>query len=139
MKSSGLLGCAVLMTVGAFALAGCAPEPVAPIPVPTVTVATTPAPMSRAAADPLTSLDAWLACSSAVQGNYALDHGGTEMAPYEASMVSAGASGGFVVKVNFQPPGGSTTQAVAGAQGICTVGGTIGEPVIKEIAFTDFG
>lgn len=139
MKTSGLLGCAVLLATGVLALSGCAPEPVPPTPAPTVTVTTTPAPQPRAASDPLTTLDAWLACSSAVQGNYALDNAGTEMAPYDATMVSPGASGGFIVKVNFQPPGGSTTNAVPGAQGICTVGGTVGEPVIKEIAFTDFG
>ncbi len=139
MKSLAITGCAVVLGAGILVLSGCAPEPGASNPGPTVTVMTTPAPAARAASDPLTTLDAWLACSSAVQGNYALQNGGTEMSAYDATMVSAGVSGGFIVKVNFQPPGGSATNQVVGAQGVCTVSGTLGEPVIKEIGFSDFG
>ena len=134
MKSLAITGCAVVWTAGILLLSGCSPEPGAPTPGPTVTVTATPA---RAASDPLTTLDAWLACSSAVQGNYALANGGTETLPYDATMVSEGASGGFIVKVNFRPPGGSTTNTVAGALGVCTVSGTVGEPVIRNIAFSD--
>jgi hypothetical protein len=137
MKSLVPLCCAAVATT--LALAGCAAEP-STSPAPSATVTTvTPAPDVRSASDALTELDAWLACSSAVQGNYALNNAGTQMAPYDASMVSADSAGGFIVKVDFQPPGGSTTDSVAGAQGICTVSGTVGEPVIKQIAFTDFG
>ena len=136
MKSLAIAGCAVVLGVGILVLSGCAPEPAAPSPGPTVTV--TPVPAERVASDPLTTLDAWLACSFAVQGNYALQNEGTVMSTYDTSMVSPGESGGFIVKVGFEPPGGSTTNQVVGAQGICTVSGTVGEPVIKEIAFSDF-
>ena len=138
-KSLTITGCAVVWTAGILLLSGCAPEPGAPTPGPTVTVSATPATPARAASDPLTTLDAWLACSSAVQGNYALANGGTEMLPYDATMVSEGASGGFIVKVNFRPPGGSITNTVAGALGVCAVSGTVGQPVIRNIAFSDLG
>jgi hypothetical protein len=139
MKSLAITGCAVVWGAGILVLSGCAPEPGAPTPGPTVTVTATPETPARATSDPLTILDAWLACSSAVQGDYALANGGTEMLPYDATMVSEGASGGFIVKVNFRPPGGSITNTVAGALGVCTVSGTVGEPVIRNIAFSDLG
>ena len=139
MKSRAITGCAVVLGAGILVLSGCAPEPGATNPGSTVTVTTTLAPATGAPSDPLTTLDAWLACPSAVRGNYALQNGGTELSAYDATMAAAGISGGFIVKVNFQPPGGSTTNQVVGAQGVCTVSGTLGEPVIKEIAFSDFG
>lgn len=139
MKSLAITGGAVVLGACTFMLSGCAPEAgAAPAPGPTVTATVTVTP-SRAASDPLTTLDAWLACSSAVQGNYALANGGTEMLPYDATMVSGGASGGFVVTVNFRPPGGSIANTAAGAQGMCTVSGTVGEPVIRNITFSDLG
>lgn len=115
MKSLAITGCAVGLGACIFVLSGWAPEAgAAPTPGPTV-MATVTATPSRAASDPLTTLDAWLECSSAVQGNYALGNGGTEKLPYDATMVSGGASGGFVVTVNFRPPGGSAFSARARA------------------------
>lgn len=137
MKSPYRADRVALVAIGVLALAGCAPEPGTPAPAPTVTVTASPAP--RSAADPLTALDAWLACSSAVQGNYSLNYPGTKIVQYDATAVTADSAGAFIVKVDFQPPGGTTTNFVPGAEGVCTVSGTVGEPVIKEIAFTDFG
>ena len=127
----------LILAAGTLAFTGCSASPGAPAPAVTATVTASPAP--RTAADKLTALDAWLACSAAERAGYGLQNPGTVFSPYDESMVIAQSDGSFTVQVGFQPPGGTTENPVYGAVAECSVKGTVGEPDITSLGETDLG
>jgi hypothetical protein len=120
---------ALVFLVTAIALTGCAAQPT-PATTVTATVTATPAPVARSASDPLTPLDAWLACFSAVRREYEQGSDVTvDWYPYdEKSVVQKG--DGFEVTIGFPAGNGSGIET-------CTASGTVGNPTLTFSGFID--
>ena len=122
-------------------LAGCSSNTGLPEPVPTTTVtetltATTP---PRSAADPLTGLDAWTACSGAVRATYVLENPQTEVLPYSADSVVVQPDGSYEVTLGVADPASTEENPIYGVQATCLVAGTVGEPEILSFGFIGLG
>ena len=120
---------ALVLLVTAVALTGCAAEPT-PATTVTTTVTATPAPVARSASDPLTGLDAWLACLSAVRHEYEQESDATvQWYPYDPKSISPKGDG-FEVTIGFPAGEGSGIET-------CTASGTVGDPTLSFSGFTD--
>ena len=107
-----------------------------PAPAPTVTVTAAPSAAPRSPSDPLTALDAWVACAATAKKSYDFDMqvAGTKWNPYTADAVTPKSDGTFSVTVGFTPKGAPAADAAT-----CTVGGTLSNPVIVDFALQDQG
>lgn len=136
-----VLAAALAASACLLVLAGCDSTGGLPEPVPTATVtetlAATAAP--RSADDPLTALDAWVACSGAVRGSFVQDNPDADVLPYSPELVVVQPDGAFAVTVNVLPAGGTDADPASGVQGACLVAGTIGEPELQSFDFTGLG
>ncbi len=120
----------LIALAAAVALAGCAAQPL-PAKTVTATVTATPAPVARSASDPLTELDAWLACYAAVTTAYAEQSDATPAwYPYREGAVSTNADGSFHTAIGFPAGGGSAINT-------CDASGTVGSPKVVLGGFTD--
>jgi hypothetical protein len=120
---------ALVFLVTAIALTGCAAQP-APATTITTTVTATPAPVARSASDPITPLDAWLACFSAVRHEYEQEPGSTaDWYPYDPKYVTPKGDG-FEVSIGFPAGDGSGINT-------CTASGTVGNPTLTFSGFID--
>lgn len=122
-----------------LALAACSgqsqtpPEP-DPDPDPTVTVTETPSPTPRDAADTLTPLDAWLACSAIARHQVPFDQQVTDgdWPTFDPQWVTEDGDGTFHVDVPIP-----AIKDFGGIIGRCTIGGTIASP--EEVTFGFIG
>ncbi len=125
----------------ASALTACAALPAsAPTssPAPTVTVTSTPAPAptpvspESSTEDDVSALDAWLVCYGATHSEYSETF---TLLPYSEDQVTENGDGTFEARVLFAPTSGDGF----GAESICIVGGTVGEPIVEIRGARDFG
>ncbi|MCU1422010.1 MAG: hypothetical protein JWN36_1661 [Microbacteriaceae bacterium] len=120
---------APVLLVAVVALTGCAAQPT-PGRTVTTTVTATPAPVARSASDPLTGLDAWLACLSAVRHEYEQESDATvQWYSYDPKYITPKGDG-FEVTIGFPDGEGSGVNT-------CIASGTVGDPTLTFSGFVD--
>ncbi|MFF1574200.1 hypothetical protein ACFVWR_15770 [Leifsonia sp. NPDC058292] len=134
---------AVLTALAAAgALAGCAASgsvsASTPAPTVTVTATATPAPVKVPASpdDPIDALTAWHACAVLGLANYAADHPGSELRPYDpANGATKNPDGTYQAIAGFSLP--QPVDGTGSIVAICTIGGTLGAPKLVSWTLKD--